>query len=145
MIRRDALDRLDDLLGAVGQHRLDQEVDVIPVRPDLQEGDLVAVPDVKAGATQGRLHLAADDRAAVLGRADRVVEQRGDVVALVDVLAHAPASYQIRGRQTRWRNKLRGMTPAEIQGISREWGCAGVLAGPGRCCRWARVGAVRST
>ena len=64
---------------------------MVLVGPDLEERDLVAVADVEAGAAQGRLHLARDDRAAVLGRADRVVEKGRDVVALVDVFAHTPS------------------------------------------------------
>ena len=66
------------------------------VRPDLQERDLVPVADVEADALEDRLHLIGDDRAPVLGRADRVVEQRGDVVTLVDVFAHANTSYRAR-------------------------------------------------
>jgi len=84
---------------------------------------LVAVADVYADTPQDRLHLLGDDRPLLgddrpavlgflLGRADRVIEQRGHVIeqrghvieqrghvmALVDVVAHAPM-YRSRARE----------------------------------------------
>ena len=104
----DALDRLDDLLRRVGRDRLDQKVDMVAVRPDLQERDLVAVADVKADPPQDRLHLLGDDGAAVLRGADRVVQQGRDVMTLVDVFAHTSTVYRMRSRaQTDRQGQIR--------------------------------------
>ena len=61
---------------------------MVAVRPDLKERDLVAVTDVEADLLERPLDLVRDHRAAVLGRADGMVEQGRDVVPLVEKVAH---------------------------------------------------------
>ena len=63
-------------------------MDVVAIDPDLKEHDLVAVADVNADTPQNCLHLIGDDRTAVLGRADRVIQQRRNVMTFVEEFAH---------------------------------------------------------
>ena len=58
-------------------------MDVVVLHPDLEERDLGAIADVEADAPQHLVHLIGDDRTPVLGRADQVVEKRGDIMAAV--------------------------------------------------------------
>jgi len=46
---------------------------VVAVSPDLQERDLVAVADVETYSLEYLIYLTSDDRAAILGRTDRVI------------------------------------------------------------------------
>ena len=62
---------------------------MVTVRPDLQERDLVAGGDLQADLPKNRVHIAVEDNTPVLGRADRVIQQDRDVVALVNIGAHA--------------------------------------------------------
>lgn len=77
---RDALDRPRDLGRAVGRDRLEQEMNVVTVSPDLKERDLVAVTaveavaDVEAYLLERPTDLSRDHRPPVLGRADQVIE-----------------------------------------------------------------------
>jgi hypothetical protein len=86
---RDALDRRHDPGRAVVGDRLHQEVDVVLIGTDLQERDLVAIADVEADALECRVYRLRDHGPPVLGRADQVVEQRRDVVSLMDMFTHA--------------------------------------------------------
>lgn len=78
---RDALDCPHNFGRAVGRDRLEQKVNMVAVRPDLKERDLVAVADVEADLPQRPLDLVREHRTAVLGRADQVVKQGRDVRA----------------------------------------------------------------
>ena len=86
---RNALDSLHDPLRAVGRHRLHQKMHVVAVRPDLKERDLVTLADLQACLLELLIHRLAEDYSPVLRRADDVVHQYRDVMALVDELAHA--------------------------------------------------------
>ena len=86
---RDALDDLHYPLRAVGRHRSHQEMHVVFVRADLKERDLVALADLQARLFELLIHRLAEDHPPVLRRADDVVHQHRDVMALVDELAHA--------------------------------------------------------
>ena len=87
--RRDALDNLHHPLRAVRRHRLHQEMHVVAVRANLKERDLVALADLQARLLELLIHGLAEDHPPVLRRADDVVHQHRDVMALVDELAHA--------------------------------------------------------
>jgi hypothetical protein len=63
---------------------------VVPVRPDLEEPDLIASRDLQAHVPERLVHLVRADRPPVLRRTDEVIQQGGDIVAAVDVLTHAP-------------------------------------------------------
>ena len=62
---------------------------MVTVRADLQECDLVAGGDLQADVSKGRVHVTVKDDASILRGADRVVQQDRDVVALVNIGAHA--------------------------------------------------------
>lgn len=84
----ETLDDAHEFAGAVRRNCLHEEVHVGPVGPDLQERDVVSGGDLQADVPQGRVHLGGEHRPAVLRGADQMVEQDGDIVAPVDVLAH---------------------------------------------------------
>ena len=83
------LDDLREFTGAVGWDRLHEEVHVVPVGPDLQKGNVVPGGNVQADVPEGRVHLGGEHRPAILRGTDQMVEQDGDIVAPVDVFAHA--------------------------------------------------------
>ena len=62
---------------------------MVPVRSDLQELDFLAALDVQADGLEFCIHLPGDNSSAVLGRADEMVKQDRDIMALVDKAAHA--------------------------------------------------------
>ncbi len=94
LARGQALDHTHDLRRAVRGDRLHEEVHVVPVRPDLQERDLVPRRDLEADVSEHLVHVRRDHCAPVLRRTDDVVQQDGDVVAAVDVLTHTPSLSQ---------------------------------------------------
>jgi len=71
---------------------LDEEMDVLLVRADLQELDLIAAANLSADFLQLGIDLRAKDRPPILRRADDVIEQYRNIVALVDELAHVSKS-----------------------------------------------------
>ena len=89
MASGEALNDLDDLLG--GEHRdgLDEEVHVVLVCPNFHEQDFVGFRNIIADLFQRLLNCLGENLASVLGRANEVVEEKGDVVRLMDMLAHA--------------------------------------------------------
>ena len=71
-------------------------MNVILVRADLKKRNLVAIADVNADPPQHDIHFVCDNSAAVLRGTNGVVEQHGNIMAFVDVFAHANTSYRIR-------------------------------------------------
>ena len=71
----DALDGLHDLGGTKTRDGLDQEMHVVTIHTDLQEVYLVAVRYLQTYLSQNRLYAWIEDRAAILGGANGVVEQ----------------------------------------------------------------------
>ncbi len=100
----ETLDDLGELAGAVRRNRLHEEVHVVPVGPDLQKRNVVPGGNLQADVPEGRVHLGGEHGPAVLRGADHAVEQRGEIVAAVDVLT--PTASLAHGR-----GKLRGMNP----------------------------------
>lgn len=86
-----ALDHPHDLRRTVQGDRLHEDVHVVPVRADLQKGDLVPSRDLEADVSEPRVHVRRDPRTSVLRRTDDVGEQDGDVGAAVDALTHTPS------------------------------------------------------
>lgn len=87
----ETLDDLDEFAGAVRWNRLHEEVDVVPVGPDLQKRNVVPSGNLQADVPEGRVHLGGEHGPAVLRGADQMVQQDGDIVAPVDVFAHTPS------------------------------------------------------
>ena len=65
-------------------------MDMVLVRPDLHEMDLVPLSDFQADLFQSILHCLGKDFPPILGRAHDVVEEERFVVPLEDVFAHSP-------------------------------------------------------
>src|SRR5687768_10753111 len=63
---RDALDDLHNLCRAVHRHRLEEEVDMVLIRPDFQEHNLIALSNVQAHLFQDRVYGLAKDSSTVL-------------------------------------------------------------------------------
>ena len=100
----DALHETDNLCGWVHRDGLDEEVHMILIGPDLEEVEFVPLLKLKAHVFELLIDRLVEDHASVLRNADEVVEQDGDVVALVEIDAH-PSSVPLG------RSKLRGMDP----------------------------------
>ena len=88
---RDTFDHLDNFLHGIHRHRLNQKVNVILIRADLKKLDLVACLYVKADTPSSLIHFRINDRTAVLRRKHQMIQQYRDIVALVDIAAHAPS------------------------------------------------------
>ncbi|MDR6504059.1 hypothetical protein J2785_007253 [Burkholderia ambifaria] len=88
--RRDALENRHDPRHAVGWNRLDQEMNVVLVRPYLQEFHLVALRYLQTNFFQNFINLVIKDRSSILRRQHHVARQHRDIVALVNVFAHSP-------------------------------------------------------
>ena len=86
---RQALDPPHHLRRAVWGDRLHEKVHVVPIRPYLEERDLVARRDLQAAVPEHLVHVRRYHGAPVLGRTHDVVEQDGDIVAAVDMFTHA--------------------------------------------------------
>ena len=78
---------------------------MILVGADLDERDLVPLADLQTRLLEFLVDLRREDDPPVLGRADEVVQQDRDVMALVDELAHPHTLTQ----------QAAGNVPAEIQ------------------------------
>ena len=88
---RDTFDHLDNFLHGIHRHRLNQKVNVILIRADLKKLDLVACLYAKADTPSSLIHFRINDRTAVLRRKHQMIQQYRDIVALVDIAAHAPS------------------------------------------------------
>jgi hypothetical protein len=64
-------------------------MDVIPIRPDFEKVDFVALANLLTGLFQLAIYGFAEDHSPILGRTDKVVHQHGNVMTLVNVLAHS--------------------------------------------------------
>lgn len=117
----EALDHPHDLGGALQGNRMHQEVHVVPVCADHEKRDLVARRDLQEDVPEHLVHVRRDHRAAVLPRADKVLEQDGDIAAAMDVFTHAPRLPQpdaaSRGVWTddEWNPKVESLGPARRQ------------------------------
>jgi len=83
-----AFDRTRNLSRAHVRDTLHQKVDVVQIGADLDEGDFIARRDLKADVLENVIHLSCDDRTPILARTNNVVQQKRDIMAFVDVLAH---------------------------------------------------------
>jgi putative transposase len=98
------LEQRHDFGDAVRWHRLNEEMNVVLVRPYLQKLDLVAFCNLKADLFQNLINPFVENRSPTLCRKHHVVHQHRHVVALVNVFAHP-----------RLRRKRRGIRPVEIE------------------------------
>ncbi len=83
----DALCCSDDLRGSHHGHGLDEKMDVILVRSDLDVVQFVVLLNFVADIFQGLFVLFREDLPAIFGRAYQVVEKKSDVVTFTNVLA----------------------------------------------------------
>ena len=81
--RRQTLHQRHDLRNTVRRHRLNQKVDVIFVRPNLQKLHLVALRDCQADRLEFLINAFVKHHASVFRRKNQVVQQNRDIVALV--------------------------------------------------------------
>ena len=100
----DALHHAHDLGRAIRGYGLNEQMDMIPVSPDLDELDLKPLADLQAHVTQDAIHCFIDDNPAVLGGQDEMEEEDGYVVTLVDIPAHVPSVYQRQASRQAARN-----------------------------------------
>ena len=100
----ETLDRGHYFGHCVCRDGLDEEVDVILVRPDLQKFHLVSVLYLDAYFFHYRIHVLIKYRPSVLRREDQVVYQYRDIMTLMYILAHIGTL----------RRKRRGIQPGEI-------------------------------
>lgn len=85
---RDALDGTSDLGGRKGGNALDEEVNMVFIRSDLDEGDFVALGDAPADVFQRFLDRFGKNFLVVFDRADQVVEKKRDVMGFMHVPTH---------------------------------------------------------
>lgn len=90
LLRSNALDGLNDCRGRHHGDALDEKMDVVFIRPDLDEMDLVSFFYSHAHIFERYLHFFRKDLSSVLGRADDVVEKQGLVMSLENMFAHLP-------------------------------------------------------
>ncbi len=86
--RRDALDELHDPLRTGVRNRLHEEMNMVFVRPNLKERDLVSLGDLKARLLEMFVHDRVEDYPPVLRHTYTVVHQYRNIVALADEFAH---------------------------------------------------------
>jgi hypothetical protein len=86
---RDTFDHLDNLLHGIQRHGLNQKVNMILISADLKKLDLVACLYVQADSPENLIHIRTNNRTAVLRRKHEVTQQHRDIVAFVDIAAHA--------------------------------------------------------
>ena len=89
LLGRDALDHLHDPRRRQNRNRLDQEMHVVAIRADLDEADLIAGGDLQANLPQNTLYCVIENDTPIFGRTDRVIQQNGNIVALVNIRAYA--------------------------------------------------------
>ena len=105
LARRQTLDHPDNLRNTVSRHRLNQKMNMIFVRPNLQKFDLVALRNPKTYLFQNLINPIVKYSSTILRRKHQVIQQHRYVMTLMDILAH-PQSL---------RRKRRGIQPKEIQ------------------------------
>ena len=85
-----ALDGLNDCRRRHHGNALDEKMDMVFIRPDLDEMDLVSFPYSHADLFERHLHFFRKDLSSVLGRTDDVVEKQGLVMPFEYMFAHPP-------------------------------------------------------
>jgi hypothetical protein len=90
---RDTFDGSDNLCWTIARHRLQKEMDVILVGPNFQKDNLVPFSDFQTDVLECGINLLVKDNTTVLGWTNQVVDQHGDIVALMNIFAHT--SYDI--------------------------------------------------
>ena len=85
-----ALDGLHDCGGRQHGDALDEKMDMVFIRPDLDEMDLVSFSYFHADLFEGYLHLFRKHLSSVLGRTDKVVEKKRLVMPFEYMFAHPP-------------------------------------------------------
>jgi len=91
---RQTLDDSDQLGRTVRRDRLHEKVHVIPVRPNLEERNLIPRGNLQADVPEHLVDLRREHRPPVLGRTDDMVQEDGHIVAAADVLTHTPSLSQ---------------------------------------------------
>ena len=94
--RRYTLDRLHDLLRAIGRHALHQKMHVIFVGPDFQKRDLVAMANLHTNLFELEVYFRSKDNSSILRWTDNVIEKHRNIMALMNESAH---SFSIRTQQ----------------------------------------------
>ena len=87
-------------------NRLDQKVNMVFIRANLQKFYLVSLFDFQTNIPQFLIHLLINDGTTVLGWKDQMVNQYSHIVTFMEIFAHIPIL----------RRKRRGIQP---QGIKR--------------------------
>ena len=127
---------LDDLRNARGgeeRDTLEEKVDMVFIRADLDEADFVALLDVEADILESLFDWFGKGFSSVLHRADQVIEKEGFVVTFVDVFAH-PSRLHLRAStphatceesqiEARWPAQTHGNRVAETAFYSCNRGC----------------------
>ena len=84
-----AFDHRDEFRDCVRGNALDEEMNMILIRADLEKVHLIPLFYLKACFLYDTVNLCVNDCPTVLCRKDDVVQENGDIVAFVDVSAHA--------------------------------------------------------
>ena len=85
-----ALDGLNDGRGRHHRDALDEKMDMVFIRPDLDEMDLMSFSYSHTHLFERHLHFFRKDLSSVLGRTDDVVEKQGLVMPFEYMFAHPP-------------------------------------------------------
>ena len=94
----DAFDRADDLCWAVSRDRLHKEMDMVTIGTDLDKGKFVPQGNLQADILQHPIHFGREHRSSILGRAYDMIQQDRNIMATMNLFAHAP-EYSISARQ----------------------------------------------
>ena len=86
----DALDSLNNCGGRHPGDALDEKMDMVFIRPDLDEMHLVSFSYSHTHLFERHLHFFRKNLSSVLGRTDDVVEKQGLVMPFEDMFAHLP-------------------------------------------------------
>ena len=84
----EAFDDLGDFCGREGGNTLDEEVDVIEIRPDFDEAKFVALLNLKTDLFECLFHRLRQGFFPVFHRTNQVIEQKRLVMAFGDVFTH---------------------------------------------------------
>src|ERR1043166_2811423 len=87
--RRYTLDRLHDLLRAIGRHTLHQKMHMVFVSPDFQKCDLVARTNLHTNLFELEVYFRRKDNSSILRWTDNVIEKHRNIMALMNEAAHS--------------------------------------------------------
>lgn len=83
---RQIFDDSHHLRHTVSRHRLNQKMDMILIRANLQKFQLVTLLDIETNILQYFIDYCIKDRSSILGRKNQVIQQNRNIMPLMNIL-----------------------------------------------------------